>query len=201
LILSELNLKDIEYTSDEAQYVNLSVKPNLRTLGKRLGPDLNKVRGELMKLNEDPKSCASFLAVLEAQGSAQVCGFDIAYEDVLIDRSPKDDRLIATESGVTVLLDTTLTPDLIEEGLSREVVNRVQNFRKDSGLQVTDKILLSFAGDDAIITAIKKHKNHIASETLCDDLMVGESVADGAFMLDVDLDGKVLKVWMRKVES
>lgn len=199
LILGELNLKDIEYTSDEAQYVNLSVKPNLRTLGKRLGKDLNKVRGELLKLNEDPNACALFLSELEEKGSANVCGFDIAYEDVLIDRSPKDDRLIATESGVTVLLDTQLTDELIVEGLSREVVNRVQNFRKDSGLQVTDRILLNIDGDDAIITAIKKHKEHISSETLADEISVGAYSFENCFMLEVDLDGKVLKIWMQKV--
>src|SRR5262249_25303691 len=135
ILKGELNIKDIQFSTDEAAYVRLSVKPNLKSLGPRLGKQLNDMRQHLEKLSTDGAAVAALLQELETKGSVTVMGHSLTEADFLIDRGPKDERLIATERGVTVLLDTRLTDELIQEGLAREFVNRVQKLRKDSGLQ------------------------------------------------------------------
>ena len=172
LLQEELNVKQVEFSTDEAKYVRLSVKPNLRLLGKRLGPKLNDFRNHLNKLNEQHDDVAKLLGELDQKETVELQGETFTKEDFLIERGPKDDRLIATEAGVTVLLDTQLTPDLIREGLARELVNRVQKLRKDSGLQISDRIKLGFVADAELAAAIADHKDYIAGETLANDIEV-----------------------------
>lgn len=176
ILKTELNLKDLVFTSDETKYVNLSVKPNLKVLGKRLGKDLNGFKTNLEELNRHPAKVAALLSELEAGRSISLFGHEVQIDDMLIGRGPKDDRLIATAMGLTVLLDTRLTEELIQEGLAREVINRIQNFRKDSGLQVTDKIQIRIKADGDLKTAILAFKDYIASETLGTSLTLCEQV-------------------------
>ncbi len=164
LLKGELNLKEVTFTNDETQYVNLSVKPNLKSLGKRLGKDLGAFKSHLEEMNKTPTKVAALLAELESGKSASLMGFDIQLGDVLVDRGPKDERLIATELGLTVLLDTRLSDELILEGLARELINRLQNFRKDSGLLVTDKIDIEFAAEGDLRKAFINFQDYIAAE-------------------------------------
>ena len=166
IIREELNVKTIEFSTDEAKFVRLGVKPNLKTLGKRLGNSIGAVRSAFEELSQDPSAVAKFLAAAETSGKTTVAGHELSLEDLVIDRGPKDARLIATESGVTVLLDTTVSEELLLEGYAREVVSRIQNLRKDSGLNVTDRIKLSFTCDGKIKNAITAHENYIVQETL-----------------------------------
>lgn len=170
LLKAELNLKTIEFSSHESQYVDLSVKPNLRTLGRNLGKKVKEFKSYLEKLSADPDAVATFIDEVEKNTTFEWEGFNIGIEDLLIERTPKDTRLIATESGVTILLDTKLTPELIREGLARELINRLQNLRKDSGLKVTDRILISYRASTELQLALEEHKAYIASETLADSL-------------------------------
>jgi isoleucyl-tRNA synthetase len=165
IIKNELNLKELQFSTDETQFVNLAVKPNLKTLGKRLGKDLNSLRSHFEELNKNPQQVARLLAAVESGAGTQLLGHSLSIEDFLIDRGPKDDRLIATAMGVTVLLDTNLTAELILEGLAREVVNRVQNFRKDSGLYVTDKIDIQIQAGEEISRAVQLFQEYIKVET------------------------------------
>ena len=171
-LLGELNLKAIEFSHEEAKMVNLSLKPNLKVLGKRLGKELGAFRKDLEALNQDPDAVAALVGALESQGQAEFAGRTMELSDFLIERGPKDERLIATEGGVTVLLDTTLTPELIAEGLAREVVNRVQNYRKDLGLLVTNRIKLAVEASADLAAAVTAHADYIKSETLADELVV-----------------------------
>jgi isoleucyl-tRNA synthetase len=114
---------------------------------------------------------------VESGNGTQVLGHALTIEDFLIDRGPKDDRLIATAMGVTVLLDTHLTEELILEGLAREVVNRIQNFRKDSGLQVTDRIDIQIQAGDEISRAVQQFQDYIKSETQGRSLSVVTSLS------------------------
>jgi hypothetical protein len=131
IIQDELNVKSIEFSTDEARFLSLSVKPNLKTLGKKLGGALSQVRSAFEEMSKDPAQVAVFLASAEKIGTATVAGHQLTLEDLFIERGPKDDRLIATEAGVTVLLDTKVTENLLFEGYAREVVSRVQNLRKE----------------------------------------------------------------------
>jgi isoleucyl-tRNA synthetase len=192
IIKEELNVKEIQFSTDEAQYVRLSVKPNLRTLGKRLGAELGKFRTYLEALNGSHDKVAKMLEALDSDGKVTWETHELTPEDFLIERGPKEERLIATEKGVTILLDTTLTKDLILEGLSREVVNRIQKLRKDSGLNVSDRIQLWIFADGEIAEAAKSHSQYIANETLAVkvDMAPSQKAIEAAKFSGVfDIDG------------
>ena len=200
VIKAELNLKELTFSTDEAQFVNLSLKPNLRTLGKRLGKKLKEFRSHLEGLSQDPSKIAAMLGELEANGKIVILDEELEIGDFLIERGPKDDRLIATGLGVTVLLDTELTPELIREGLAREVVNRIQNLRKDSKLVVTDKIAIKFSGSDNITTAVKEHQTYICGETQADSLaLVADNGVDTTFVESFDIGEDSCKIGIQTV--
>ena len=172
LLRGELNVKEVLFSTDEANFVLLSLKPNLKTLGPRLGKELGTMRQHLEQLNKQPEKVVDLLSQLEEKGSVSVLGYDLSEADFLIERGPKDERLIATERGVTVLLDTRLTPELVQEGLARELINRIQRLRKDSGLQVSDRIRLMIKAESALATAATVHAEYIKRETLATELEV-----------------------------
>ena len=203
ILSSELNVKEILFSTEEAKYVRLSLKPNLKTLGPRLGKDLGAMRAHLEKLNQDSDSVAHLLRELEEKGNVDVIGHSLALDDFLIDRGPKDERLIATERGLTVLLDTRLTTELIQEGLAREVINRVQTFRKTTGLKVSDRISLELLVDGPVHNAVQKFKDYIARETLASSLEVWHAAHDvsasGKNEGTFEVDESMLKVLLSVV--
>jgi isoleucyl-tRNA synthetase len=198
ILTDELNVKTIEFSTDEARYVSLGVKPNLKTLGKRLGSSIGQVRSEFEGLSKDPTKAAAFLAEAEKSGRAVVAGFELTVDDLLIDRGPKDDRLIATDRGVTVLLDTKLSPDLIREGYAREVVSRVQNLRKESGLNVVDRITLSFVCGDDLRHAIEAYNDYICGETLASSVEFVKVVSSAA-RVETDVEGHATQIGLVKI--
>lgn len=204
MLKSELNVKEVMFSTDEARYVRLSVKPNLKTLGRRLGKDLNTLRQKLQELSSDHDSVAKLLSDLDRNGVVVVGGHSLAEEDFLIERGPKDERLIATEGGVTVLLDTQLSEDLILEGLSREVVNRVQKLRKDSGLNVSDRIQIILFADEQLKNAITRHKEYLSGETLAVDVRLAsdaKEVADAQHSGQFDIEGNQCGIGIKVVAS
>ncbi len=190
LICDELNVKAIDFSTEEARFVKLGVKPNLKTLGKKLGASLNAVRMAFEELSKSHDAVAEFLAKVESKGSAIVAGHELQLEDLFIERGPKDERLIATDAGVTVLLDTKLTPELIYEGLAREFVNRIQTLRKDSGLNVSDRIKVAVSATGELAKAIENSKAYIAAETLTSELLVGTvpNWSGTIYKVDVEID-------------
>lgn len=201
LLKSELNIKEIQYSSDEPAHVHLSLKPNLKTLGKRMGKQLNEMRTMLEKLNEQPAEVARMLAEIEDKGQITLLGHELTVEDFLIERGPKDERLIATEKGITVLLDTRLTPELIAEGLARELVNRIQKLRKDSGLQVSDRIEVVVATDGNLAQAATAFKDYIAGEVLGTsfDVEAPTTEKSGWHSVDADIDEFACKLFIKVV--
>jgi isoleucyl-tRNA synthetase len=198
LLKSELNLKDVSFSTDEASHVNLSVKPNLKLLGKRLGKDLNAFKTELEALNQAPQKVATLINQLESGTKVDMMGHSFDLEDFLVDRGPKDDRLIATAQGATVLLDTHLTEALIMEGLAREFVNRIQNFRKDSGLMVSDKITIQVKASDELNKVVATFKDYIAGETLGQSLDVVNDVTT-SFSAEFEVGEEKLTIGISKV--
>ncbi len=201
LLKNELNVKDVTFSTEETRYVNLSLKPNLRTLGKKLGSQLKSVKDKLEAMNAQPAQVAAFLQQVEDRGEVEFEGVVLSLEDLLIDRGPKDDRLIATDRGVTVLLDTHLTEELIQEGLAREVVNRIQNMRKDAGLDVTDRIRLTAMASLRLQTAIEQNKEYICDETLADTLQLQTQAPEPAGFrhhVSFDIDGETLVLGLVK---
>ena len=198
LLKSELNIKEIEYSNNEPAHVHLSLKPNLKTLGKKMGKQLNDLKSMLEKLNENPSDIAKMLAEIEDKGQIHLLGFELVAEDFLIGRGPKDERLIATEKGITVLLDTRLTEELILEGLGRELVNRIQKLRKDSGLQVSDRIKVVVTGTGKIEESVNAFSGYIAKEVLASKLEVHESFSDpGYFATDAEIEDYGCRIYLK----
>jgi isoleucyl-tRNA synthetase len=134
LIKSEVNVKMVNYLDDASGVLSKKVKPNFKALGPKFGKDMKAVADVITGMS------ASDLATIEAAGVANLQGFEIALADIEILTEDMPGYLTASEAGMTIALDNTLTPELVSEGMAREFVNRIQNLRKDSGFDVVDKI-------------------------------------------------------------
>ncbi len=187
-IAGELNVKSIEYSTDEGRYINLFAKPNLPVLGKRLGKELNKYRQLIQGL--DAKS----LNQLQEDGSLTLDGETFGTDDILVLREAKEGTQAVSNRFISIDLACELTDDLVAEGLAREVVNRIQKTRKDIGLNVTDRISVDYSADAALAQAIEKHKDYIAGETLCTSFTGGNKPGEHQF----DVDGNQLQLTIRK---
>ncbi|MDG2175019.1 MAG: isoleucine--tRNA ligase [Gammaproteobacteria bacterium] len=186
-IESELNIKTIAYSTAEDKYINLYAKPNLPVLGKRLGKELNKYRMLIQDLD------AKQLNQLQEQGSLTLDGEPFSMEDILVFREAKEGTEALSNRFISIDMDCELNDDLIDEGLAREVVNRIQKTRKDIGLNVTDRIQIKYATNDRLTLAIEKHKDYIARETLCTDFVAEEADAHS-----FDVEGNELKLDIEK---
>lgn len=195
LIKSELNVKNIEFSTDEARYVKLAVKPNLKRLGKRLGKDLKAFRSHLDELNQDHSQLATVLNQIEQGKPYHWQEHDFELDDFLVERLQLDDRLIASSQGVTVLLDTKLTDELVAEGLAREVVNRIQNLRKNADFHVSDRINLNLWGDDELVAAVRANKEYVCGEVLASKIDFAQTGSvSKAVCESLDIEGKQLEV-------
>lgn len=170
LILQEVNIKEIEYISDTSGIIHKSVKPNFQTLGKRLGKymkDASRLIGEMSQ--EDISGIEAENAfVLEIDGQK----FDLTIEDVVITAEDIPGWTVATERNLTVALDIQLTDALLAEGTARELVNRIQNLRKSSDLNVTDRIHVLLTSTKEVEDALNQFEEYIKSETLAESIVM-----------------------------
>jgi len=180
-------VKSIEYSTEEERYINLFAKPNLPVLGKRLGRELNKYRQLIQDLD------AKALNQLQEAGSITLEGETFSTEDILVFREAKEGTEALSNRFISIDMDVILNDDLIDEGLAREVVNRIQKTRKDIGLNVTDRIAISYTADKRLASAIEKHGDYIARETLCSHFESGNASAHS-----FDVDGNVLVINIEK---
>ena len=174
LILGELNVKAVEYVGGDA--LSKTIKPNFRVLGKKVGKDMKAAAAAITDLD------AGAIQTLEHTGELTIdlagAPYTLVREDVEIAARDIPGWSIASEGKLTVALDLTVTPELEREGLARELVNRLQNLRKDSGLEVTDRIAVTVAPNAALAAALAEHGDYVRAEVLADALDMGE--ADGA---------------------
>ena len=161
ILTSELNVKTITVSQDEAALLVLSAKADFKKLGPKFGSEVKRVSGLLSEL--DSAQCADLLET----GSVELDGYLIDAADVVVQRSPQEGVVVATDGALSVALDTHLSAELLLEGTAREIVSVVQKLRRDAGLEITDRIVLGWASDDAhIAKAFDLHKDLIASEVL-----------------------------------
>jgi isoleucyl-tRNA synthetase len=194
LILAEVNIKDIEYLEDTAGFLKKKIKPNFKTLGKRLGKDM-KLAAQLISemsqetINEIEKTGHYELPINGACYDLTLEDFEIAAEDI-------PGWLVATDGVLTVALDITLTPDLLAEGMARELVNRIQNIRKNSDFNVTDRIEVAMTRHPEVEAAVGQFGEYIKNETLANSIVF----ADDAEGEETELtEGVVVKIGVRKV--
>ncbi len=200
LIASELNVKSVSFSTDEAQWVHCYAKPNAKALGPRLGPKMKSVSEKIRTLTTDA------VAQLEVMGTLLIDGETVTVDDVVIERKPKQDGMIQTLGSTTVWLDSYLDSVLIGEGQAREFVNRIQKLRKDTGLNVTDRISIAFDCPVALSTALLLHRNYITSETLCSDLKLVISTAwtseqPSEQPSEQSIDEHAIKIHLKKVST
>jgi len=160
-IKSELNVKNVEYSQDENQFINLFAKPNSPVLGKRFGKNFGSFRKAIEALDSRQ------LQLLQNNGMLLLEGENFSLDDILIFREAKPGTQALSNRFISIDMDCTLDAALISEGLAREVVNRIQKTRKDLGFNVTDRIHIEYAADNDLHAAIKQHEDHIKNETLC----------------------------------
>ncbi len=185
LIADELNVKVVATSEDERAHAHLSVKPNYRRLGPRLGERMKAIAAGIEALDE------AAVAGLLGGGMIEVGGEEIGLDDVVVARTPRAGVVVAAAERWAVALDTTVTPELAREGLAREVVKAVQAQRRAAGLEVADRITLTWASDDeAVIAAFAEHGGWVAGEVLALEIVRGEPGSGEP----VDVDGHA--VWL-----
>ncbi|MBP6217599.1 MAG: isoleucine--tRNA ligase [Oligoflexales bacterium] len=172
LLKNELNVKHIYFTTDESKHIRIILKPNLQVLGKKLGKKLPEVKAALHDMSASLDKVAAMISAWSRGEKAEVAGEYLEKADLLLERVPLDERLVSTEKGLTILLDTSLTPELLAEGRARELVNRIQNLRKESALDVSDRIQLEILGPDSLLLELESYKKYICSETLARTLLL-----------------------------
>ena len=195
LVLGEVNVKELQLVSGDDTMLVKRVKPDFKKLGPKFGKAMKQVAAAVQSMSQHD------IATLEREGSItlqlgdtpatiELCDVEVMSEDI-------PGWLVASEGNVTVALDITVTPELRMEGLARDIVNRIQNIRKDRNYEITDKIVLTFApeADDADTrAALEAYGSYIARQVLANDLMIGEVAADDADVEVLELDSLNLPV-------
>jgi isoleucyl-tRNA synthetase len=195
VILEEINVRQIEYVADESAIIKKKSKPNFKSLGPKFGKSVQPIATRLRDLTSEE------ITKLQLQGSLllQVEGTDYTIDtnDVEILHEDIQGWLVETDGSLTVALDTALTDELIDEGLAREFVNRVQNLRKDSGFEVTDRICIRHVSSDRLIKALNRMTEYVKQETLAVDLQVissEEALKDSAKSEDINGEQSLIAV-------
>ena len=195
IVKDELNIKEISFIDKTDHFTSYTFKPQLKTLGARFGKQIGEVRTKLAEvdgqkaMNEIRETGAMTLTL--STGDVQ-----IAKDDLLIDEHQKEGYAVVTDRGYTVVLDTTLTPELIEEGNVREIVSKIQTMRKDAGFEVMDHIVIYCDGSDKVAEILTRNKDSISEDTLADDIVTGKT--DG-FTKEQDINGENVTLGVKKV--
>jgi isoleucyl-tRNA synthetase len=189
LILSETNIKEIEYINDTAGIIKKKIKPNFKSLGKKLGKDMKAVADKIAAFNDHQ------IAELEQNGSSQIDGYDILLEDVEIIAEDVPGWQVTNLGKLTVALDVNISLSLKEEGLAREVVNRIQNLRKELGFEVTDKIKVTLENNDLITKAVENNLSYICAEILANSLLIEREIDS---QMEIEIEETKLKIIILK---
>jgi len=184
LVLSEVNVKELDFMEADSNVLVKEIKANFKALGPKYGKQMKAIAAAIGKFEQ------AEIKELESNGvytlTIDGAELEISTEDVLISSQDIPGLLVANNKGVTVALDITMNEALIEEGIARELVNRIQNIRKDSGLEITDRIQLSITKHDKINAAITANKKYICDETLADELLICETEPKNAVAVEFD---------------
>ena len=184
LILSELNVKEMELLTDTAGVLVKQIKPNFKTLGPKYGSRMKAIAAAIGKFTQED------ITAIETSGTyvlnLEEGALRISLEDVEISSKDIPGWLVSNLEGMTLALDVTITEPLRQEGVARELVNRIQNMRKQKGLVVTDRILLHIQKNDRIDQAIANNLEYICNETLAENLKMVEKTPENPFSVEFD---------------
>ena len=197
IIEEELNVKDVVFKDDVSDLTSYSFKPQLRTVGPKYGKQLGGIKKYLEEVDG-----TKAMKQLKEEGAIRftVDGSEIslAEEDLLIDVAQKEGFVTEADNYVTVVLDTNLTPELIEEGFVFEVISKIQTMRKDAGFEVMDHIRVSLAGNEKLAEIVKKNREAIAAKVLADEILTDTSLAVSK---EWNVNGEKVTIGVEKVNS
>lgn len=195
IIRDELNVKKVEFTSDVSKFTSYTFKPQLRTVGPKYGKYLGQIRTKLSTLDGN-----SAMNELNTTGILRLdlgdTTAELTADDLLIDSANMPGYEAVSDRGITVVLDTNLTPELIEEGFVREVVSKIQTMRKDSGFDVMDNINVYVSGNERIAAIVRRNAESIIGDVLGIDIFYDR---DGAQYKDWNLNGEDVKLAVEKI--
>ena len=195
IVKDELNIKNVELGADISKYVNFEIKPNLPVLGKAYGkliPQIRKAISEKNQMELAQKIQNGGTEVIDVNGTE----IELTNENLLVTMQGLEGYAFAGENHIGVVLDTTITPELKEEGHVREMISKIQNMRKEKGFEVADKIRLYVAGNDMLIDVIKKFEDNIKKETLTVEVVYG---ADADYT-ETTINGETLNMTVEVVK-
>ncbi len=175
LIMSEVNVKELVIVRAEDSEIKLvkKIKPNFKVLGKKVGGMMKQLAAAIAQMTQDD------ISTFETSGTFELCGYALAAEDVDIITEDMPGWLVANNGTITIALDIELTPALIEEGIARELINRIQNLRKSSGLEIVDRITVQLENREEIAAAVINCNEYIASQVLASSLVLVEGLTAG----------------------
>ena len=172
IVAEELNVKHVEFTTEAAEYISYSFKPQMRTLGPKYGKMLNSIRTALAELDG-----TAAMAELNETGVLKLTiegsEIELTKEDLLISTAQKEGYVAAADKGYTVVIDTNLTEELLEEGFVREIISKIQTMRKEADFEVQDHIQVAYTGNDKVASIMAKNADYIASEVLANSVIAG----------------------------
>ena len=191
LIKSEVNVKELVIVRAEDSEIKLvkKIKPNFKVLGKKVGGMMKQLAAAIAQMSQDD------IAAFEAAGTFTLCDYALVAEDVEIITEDMPGWLVANNGTITIALDIELTPALIEEGIARELINRIQNLRKSSGLEITDRIAVQLENREEIAAAVTNCNDYIASQVLATSLELKEGLVTEQVL---EMDGYTVKCIMDK---
>ncbi len=185
-VLDELNIKALRIVRDESDFLRFEVKPNLKLLGQKYGRDVQAIARALSSMPEHELSRVAKAA--GAGQSVEIAGKSLGPEELLINGREKEGFASAEENGAVVIVSSELTPELVREGLAREIVHRIQNLRKDAGFEIADRIRTYYVGDDVVRDVMREHGDYVRQETLSVEI-IETSAPDGATSESAEIDG------------
>lgn len=194
IIADELNVKEVEFTDDVSHYTTYKFKPQLRTVGPKYGKYLGQIKAVLAELDghkamEDLNSTGSLK--LDSISDEVV----LSKEDLLIEMTQMEGYVTQSDNNITVVLDTNLTPELIEEGFVREIISKIQTMRKDAGFEVMDHIAVTYEADEKLSNVFEKFGDEIKTEVLAVSIKSGELKG---YEKDWKINGEAVKLAVEK---
>ena len=197
IIADELNVKEVEFTDDVSHYTTYKFKPQLRTVGPKYGKFLGQIKAVLAELDGHKA-----MEELNSTGSLKLDSISdevvLSKEDLLIEMTQMEGYVTQSDNNITVVLDTNLTPELIEEGFVREIISKIQTMRKDAGFEVMDHIKVSVCGNEKVEGIVARNEAMIAGKVLA-DAFVGEEAL--AVSKEWNVNGETVTIGVEKVNA
>ena len=194
IIADELNVKEVEFSDDVRNFTTYTFKPQLKTVGPKYGKVLGKIREYLSSLDGN-----AAMDELEEKGELKLDadGTEVALskDDLLIEMTSREGFVEQSDNKITVVLDTNLTDDLIEEGFVRELISKIQNMRKEAGFEVMDKITVYSEGNDTLAGYLEKNSEFVLKEVMAEKIVAGST--DG-YTKQWDINGQKVTLGVKK---